>query len=165
MPLISTEPTPDELPDLMLAGTCSYADYFANDQMGLFGQTWERLMHHMHEVPNRVNAQRNFGMSMYPPEFPQDHRWYYCACVEVASLATRLPSNMLCRFVPAAKYLKFSVRGPVTDIAPAFRYVYEEWLPKANVTISGTYDLELYDVEFKDPCDPESVSHILLPLA
>jgi AraC family transcriptional regulator len=165
MPLVSTEPTAFQLPDLLLAGTCAFANFFSNNQWPLIGECWERLMHHVAEIPNRVHPERSFGLELFPPEFKHDRRWYYCACVEVASASVPLPSNLLCRFVPAAQYARFSVEGPVTEIAPAFRYIYDEWLPKSKVKLVGTYDLEMYGEEFKGPCDENSVTHILLPLA
>ena len=165
MPLLSTKPSECEFPDLMLAGACAFANFFSDSQWRLIGETWERLMHHIGEIPNRVHPEQNFGLELYPPEFKSDGRWYYCACVEVASFSVKLPANLLCRFVPAARYVKFSVKGTVTEIAPAFRYIYDEWLPKSKIKLAGTYDLELYGPEFKDPCDENSVTHILLPLA
>lgn len=165
MPLLSTEPTTCELPDLLLAGTCSFANFFENNQNSLFGDTWQRLMPHIESIPNRVHNERAFGLELYPPEFRQDRRWYYCACVEVDSVSVRLPSNLMCRFIPAAHYLQFSVQGPVTELAPAFRTIHDQWLTGTTIKLAGHYDLEFYGEEFKGPCDPNSIIHILLPLA
>jgi predicted transcriptional regulator YdeE len=164
MPLLSPEPTTIELPELLLAGACNFANFFENNQWSLFGNAWERLMMHVSEVPNRAPGGRMFGLELYPPEFCEDKKWYYCACVEVTSLSVNLPPNLLCRFLPAAMYAKFSVQGNVTELAPAFRYIYDEWLPKSGVKLKGTYDLEMYDAEFKGPCDANSITHLLLPL-
>jgi AraC family transcriptional regulator len=164
MPLISKEPSTCELPDLLLAGACSFANFFANNQWSLLGETWDRLMKHVGEIPNRVHSERAYALELYPPEFCQDRRWYYCACVEVDSISTRLPTNLLCRYIPADRYAKFSVRGPVTELAPAFRYIYDEWMPNTTLKLACHYDLELYGEEFKGPCDPNSVTHLLLPL-
>ena len=75
------------------------------------------------------------------------------------------PPNLLCRYIPAARYARSQVSGDVTELAPAFRYIYDEWKPKTDWKLAGTYDLELYGEEFKSPCDPQSVTHLLLPLA
>ena len=100
-------------------------------------------------------------MELYPAGFPADHRWYYMACTEVEGLEEPFPSGMLSRYIPACQYVKFTVRGPVTEIAPAFQYIYKDWLPKSGVKIAGTYDLELYDSRFVDPCSEDSLVDIL----
>jgi AraC family transcriptional regulator len=165
MPLVSNDPTPWELPDLKLVGACTFANFFENNQHTLFPETWARLHQSKLDGEQLANPTRSFGLELYPPGFPKDHRWYYCACVEVKSFEITYPSNLLFRFIPAAKYLKFTVEGPVTEIGPSFRYIYQEWLPKAGVKLAGFYDLEMYDERFKNPSDPSSQVDILLPLA
>lgn len=165
MPLVSTEPTTCELPDLKLVGTCSFADFFSNGQVTLFGETWERLIQNPVDYELRVDPDQHFGLELYPPEFPKDRRWYYCACCEVKKFEAVYPSCIVARFIPAAKYLKFTVAGPVTEIGPAMRHIYDQWLPNAGVKLAGYYDLEYYDERFKGACDPDSMTDILLPLA
>jgi AraC family transcriptional regulator len=164
MPLVSNEPTTCDLPDLKLVGTCTFADFF-NGKTDLFGETWERFIQNPIDLKLRVNANRHFGLELYPPQFSQDRKWYYFACCEVNSFEAVYPSNMVARFIPAAQYLKFSVAGTVLELAPAFRQIYDHWLPKAGVKLAGYYDFEFYDERFKGPCDENSVIDILLPLA
>jgi predicted transcriptional regulator YdeE len=165
MGLISTEPTTLKLPDLKLVGACSFANFFNNGQQVLFGETWQRL--HECKIDNELlaNPKRSFALELYPPGFPKDHRWYYCACVEVKSFEAEYPPNLLFRYIPAAEYVKFTVKGPVTEVGPAFRQIYDHWLISAGVKLKGYYDLESYDERFKGPCDADSVMDILLPLA
>jgi AraC family transcriptional regulator len=165
MPLVSHEPTTIELPDLRLVGTCSFADFFSNNQQTLFGETWERMLENPIDDELRAAPHRSFALELYPPTFPKDRRWYYCACVEVKSLDVRYPSCMVARFIPASRYLKFTVAGPVTEVGPAFRQIYDQWLPGAGVKLAGYYDMELYDERFEGPCNPDSLMDILLPLA
>jgi AraC family transcriptional regulator len=165
MGLISTEPTTCKLPELKLVGTCSFANFFENGQQVLFGETWERLCECKIDNELLANPKRSFALELYPPSFPKDHRWYYCACREVKSFEMEYPSNLMFRYVPAAEYAKFTVRGPVTGVGPAFRQIYDQWLPKAGVKLKGYYDLEYYDERFKGPCDEYSEIDILLPLA
>jgi AraC family transcriptional regulator len=165
MPLITTEPTEIELPDLKLVGTCTFCDFFSNNQQNLFGERWERFCHHPIPTEKRANPNRSFALELYPPEFPKDRRWYYMACVEVKDLADVYPSALMSRFIPAARYLKFTVGGPVTEVGPAFRKIYDEWLPKSTVKLAGYYDMEQYDERFKGPCEADSQMDILLPLA
>jgi predicted transcriptional regulator YdeE len=165
MPLVSEDPTFCELPDLKLVGPCAFGDFFSNNQQCLFGETWERL--HQHMIPDelRIHHNRSFALELYPPEFPKDRRWYYCACVEVKTFETRYPSNMIARFIPAARYAKFTVAGPITEVGPTFRFLYDQWLPKSGIKLAGYYDMEAYDERFKGPCSPDSMMDILLPLA
>lgn len=163
MPLVSTEPSEIELPELKLVGTCAFADFF-DGQMSLFGETWERLLKHQIDDSLRAHPNRSFGLELYPPEFPQDRRWYYCACVEVKDLAMPYPPSMVARFIPAALYLKFTVAGPVAEVAQAFRHIYDIWLPASGVKLAGYYDLEFYDERFKGPEAVDSEMDILLPL-
>jgi predicted transcriptional regulator YdeE len=165
MTLISTEPTTCNLPDLKLVGACSFANFFENNQQVLFGETWQRLHEVTLDKELLAKPTRSFALELYPPSFPKDHRWYYTACVEVKSFEKVYPSHLMFRFIPAAEYLKFAVKGPVTEVGPAFRQIYDTWLPSAGVKLKGYYDMEMYDEGFTDPCDPESIMHILLPLA
>jgi predicted transcriptional regulator YdeE len=164
MPLVSEEPATCELPDLHLVGTCTYADFF-NGKMDLFGETWERFIQHPIDFNLRTNADEHFGLGLYPPEFPQNKTWYYFACCAVKSADVVYPASMVARFIPASRYLKFTVAGAVTELAPAFRFIYDQWLPKSGVKLAGYYDLEYYDERFKGPCDASSQIDVLLPLA
>lgn len=165
MPLVSNEPTTCELPDLKLVGACSFADFFAEGAHAMFPETWERL--HQCQLDNELlaNPKRSFGLELYPQKFPQDRRWYYFACVEVKTFEKVYPSNLLCRFFPAARYLKFTVDGPVCEIGPTFQYIYKTWLPNSGVKLAGYYDMEVYDERFKGPMATDSQIDILLPLA
>jgi predicted transcriptional regulator YdeE len=165
MTLLSTEPTTLKLPDLKLVGACSFANFFENNQQVLFGETWHRMCECKIDDELLANPMRSFALELYLPSFPKDHRWYYCPCVEVKSFEHEYPSNLMFRFIPAAEYVKFAVKGPVTAVGPAFRQIYDSWLPTSGAKLKGYYDLEMYDEEFKGPCEPESIMHILLPLA
>jgi predicted transcriptional regulator YdeE len=61
--------------------------------------------------------------------------------------------------------LKFTVDGPVTEVGTAFRFIYDQWLPKSGIKLAGYYDLEAYDERFTGPCNADSQMDILLPLA
>jgi predicted transcriptional regulator YdeE len=165
MPLVSEDPTTCELPDLKLVGTCTFAEFFADGQQKLFGETWERFM--QQQVPEELVAHpgRWFGLELYPPEFPKIRRWYYFACAEVKDFEAVYPPSMVARFIPASQYLKFTVAGPVTELAPAFHFIYHNWLPGSGIKLAKYYDLEFYDERFKGACDPASQIDILLPLA
>ena len=165
MPLVSHEPSTVELPELKLVGTCAFADFFANGQQTMFGEAWQRLHECKFADGVLANPTRAFGLELYPPSFPKDRRWYYGAFLEVKKFEAVYPSGMLYRYIPAASYLKFTVAGPVTEIAPAFRHIYDTWLPAAGVKLAGYYDMELYDERFKGPDSPDSQVDILLPLA
>lgn len=164
MPLISQQPDSCELPDLLLAGTCSFADFFADGQWSTLGETWKRFFDCQQDIENRNNSDRSFGLELYPSTFSKDRHWYYMACTEVTSLEQPFPSSVISKFIPASKYVKFTVSGPVAEIAPAFRYIYDEWLPNSNVQISAGYDLELYDSRFCGPSSEESFVDLLLPV-
>ena len=56
------------------------------------------------------------------------------------------PSNLMFRDSSRRReYLKFTVEGPVTEVGPAFRQIYDSWLPTSGVKLTGYYDLEMYD--------------------
>ena len=164
MPLISLKPKSCELPDLRLVGVCSFANFFADEQWPLIGDTWERFSNCQAVIENRSSPDRCFGLELYPSAFSKDRRWYYMACTEVTHLDQAFPSDTICRFIPASSYVRFTVSGPVTEIAPAFRYIYDKWLPSSGVRISAAYDLELYDSRFVDPCSEDSMVDLLLPV-
>jgi len=127
-------------------------------------ETWHRLLAHQDKIRNTANTGRCFGLELYPPDFMKDKRWYYMACMEVTSLTIPLPFHLVTRFIPASRYVKFTVTGPVTEIGSAFRYVYDEWLPQSGVKVASPYDLELYDDRFKGPENEQSQTDILLPV-
>jgi AraC family transcriptional regulator len=165
MPLVSEDPTTCDLPDLKLVGTCTFADFFASGQQILFGETWERFIDHQISEEFLAHPGRWFGLELYPPEFPEVRSWYYCACAEVKDFEAVYPPSMIARFIPAARYLKFTVAGTVIELAPAFRFIYDKRLPGSGIKRAGYYDLEFYDERFKGADDESSLIDILIPLA
>jgi|GEM_PF-1632945 len=164
MPLISTEPEFTELPDLNLVGTCSFADFFSDNLFDQFGETWSRFIKCQEHIQAQLPTGRCFGLELYPQDFPTDRRWYYLACLEVSSLQIQQPPDIVSRFIPANSYLKFTVAGSIAELAPSFRYIYDEWLPQSDVKLKGFYDLEYYDARFHGPDADDSEIDILLPI-
>ena len=86
MGLLSETPSHVELPELKLVGAMSLVDFRGGPDPAAFADTWARYFPHANELSGAlVEPKRSFGLNLFPPEFPEDMRWYYGACVEVGS--------------------------------------------------------------------------------
>lgn len=63
MPLISQQPDFCELPDLLFAGTCNFADFFADNQWSMLRETCERFMDCQQDTKNRNNSDQSLALN------------------------------------------------------------------------------------------------------
>jgi AraC family transcriptional regulator len=154
------EPRFVEKGEWLLAGVAC----FGEPSGGLFKRAWDRLGKRLCNIGNRVNEREAFGLELYGPEFHIERLWTYLAAVEVTSLEG-LPMDMVARKIPAATYAVFTVHGAIEAIGPAFRQIYDTWLPRSGYELRHPYDFELYDERFDIGAPDRSAMDIYIPVA
>jgi AraC family transcriptional regulator len=146
--------------EMLLAGVACYGE----PSKGLFKRAWGRLGKRFGHIGNRVNERECFGLELYGPEFHAERVWTYLAAVEVTSLE-ELPMDMVARKIPASTYAVFTVHGAIEAIGPAFRQIYDTWLPSSGYELRHPYDFELYDERFNLAEPDKSAMDIYVPVA
>ncbi len=136
--------------------------FYGEPSGGQFGQSWHRFMQHGQQVPNRLDAKVGYGVEIYGPEFPEEHKWHYFPSVEVSNLED-VPINLFVKTLPAAKYAVFTAKGGLVKLGETFQYAYMTWLPASEYEVAFPFDFEYYDERFHGDA-PESEVDIYIPV-
>jgi AraC family transcriptional regulator len=123
---------------------------------------WDKFVPHIDSIPNRTNHNTCYGI--INPFGPKEYEGEidYIAAVEVDNL-NDIPKGMVSAEVPEAYYAVFTHKGPISNFMESIRYVFGEWLPNSEYTLTGTPELEVYDERF-DPTSEDSECEICLPV-
>lgn len=119
---------------------------------------WEDFMKRLGEIKNKVNEKIFYGLSLVTGECSFNH----IACVEVSSL-DGVPEGMVGKEVPKAKYAVWTYKGKMPGLTEAYRWLYEEGMPKSGLKQKKDIWLEKYDERFKDDSD-DSIMEIWIPV-
>jgi AraC family transcriptional regulator len=136
-------------------GTDSDKSNFANAQPAL----WNAFLPRIGEL-DRVAPKMAYGVVRVPEEGDELE---YLAAFEVPPSAP-IPSGMVVREVPGARYAKFVHRGPLSRLDQTLNYVYSSWLLASSMRHTGGSDLEIYDERFI-PNSESSLIHYAIPVA
>jgi len=138
--------------------------YTANGPQAIT-EAWQELQRRSNEIGHQRAPEVRYGFEDYarnfkimPGEFP---KFYYLASVEVEEL-NDIPAGMTGKEVPAANYAVFTHHGPITGIAPLFRYIYDTWLPGSGYVLDSNVqgDFERYTERITDPSNVTSAIYI-----
>lgn len=109
---------------------------------------WYGLCHRMPEITGLVRPGCSYGYVYASEAMPVGQKGIdtYLAGVEVAG-RTPVPEGLSCATIPAGLYAVFTVEGGLGDIARAYGFINEQWLPNSG------YDgrcgaVEVYDERF-----------------
>ncbi len=105
------------------------------------------------EIPWVRQKTELYGLELYPPHSVKPYGYTYFCGVEIEKTEPT-PPLMLRKDIPATKYAVLRVDGGVSGFGNAFKFVYDEWLPKSDCEIAYPFDFELYE----NVTDPEVVS-------
>jgi AraC family transcriptional regulator len=136
-------------------GTDSDKSNFAQAQPAL----WNAFLPRVGEL-DRIAPKMAYGVVRVPQ---QGDELEYLAAFEVSESAP-VPSGMVAREVPGARYAKFAHRGPLARLDQTLNYVYSSWLLTSSMRHTGGCDLEIYDERFI-PSSESSLIHYAIPVA
>ena len=109
---------------------------------------WNKFADKMETVPNRINEHKCFGIINPFGENKSKGEIDYVAAVEVENF-NDVPDDMISADIPEGEYAIFTHVGPISNIMNSVKYIYGEWLPNSEYTLTGMPDLEVYDERFK----------------
>lgn len=131
---------------LPFTGFPTSAPFEGGNENNEIGKVWDEFNRRYAEIKHICGPAYGLCFGM-----PNAQEPWYIAGAEVADVAD-LPAGMMSMAVPAQKYAVF----PCTlgTLGATYRYITEEWQPRAGFEHAPAPDFELYDQEF-DPNDPQ----------
>ena len=141
-----------------------YVGKLAENETGSFNHEiadmWGKFMSREKEIKH-ITGQCNYGACFSKFEGQAEGEFEYVACYEVTD-ASDIPEGMVVRQIPAYKFAVFTHKGKVHNLGETYQYIYETWLPQADVELHpDKFDMELYDNRF-NPDSDESEFDILM---
>ena len=74
-----------------------------------------------------------------------------------------VPEGMILRTVSAARYAKYTHKGPLEEFQNTLDYIWGSVLPKSRYKRLGKLDLEVYPEDF-EPAKKQVVIDVLIPM-
>lgn len=110
---------------------------------------WHRFGGKGDAIPNRIEPDCTWGVIVEDPPTQRSHsdELRYLAGAKVSS-ETEVPEGMVVRQLPASKYARFTLNGPINRIGKHCEVMYRQWLPASVWEHAGVADLERYDERF-----------------
>lgn len=128
-------------------------------------QLWQSFMPERHKIKNVVDN-KLYSLQIYPSDYFLNFDWgstftKYAMC-EVSSFDD-LPDGMETLTLPAGLYAVFLYKGPASEGAPAFQYIFGEWLPTSDFLIDDRPHFELLGEKYSNN-DRDSEEEIWIPV-
>ena len=141
------------------------ASYFSKATTSEIPPLWCKFVQRMGELKN-ASPTVLYGFCDQPKDVPEDKEFRYMACMEVEDKNAAVPDGLTAIDVPAKRYAVFTHKGPITEIAKTYDYIYGTWLPESDYEADGSHDFEYYDERFNNgnPMDPESELDVYIPV-
>lgn len=156
------QPQITEKPELLVAGfEAPFIHALSPDATNfkVIGPLWDRLIHNVESVPNRVGKEM-YGVIYGRPEAERSHpdELQYVAGVPVCR-DSELPDGMVSHTVISNTFAVFTHRGPIGNIGNTCREIYRNWLPQSSYEHAGIADVELYDDRFNCESDDSEMEY------
>ncbi len=119
---------------------------------------WKKFIDELWMINNRVDGKNFYGLSLTTGECSFNH----IACVEVSNI-DEVPKDMVAKEIPGSRYAVWTYKGKMPGLTEAYRWLYEEGMPKSGLKQKKDLWLEKYDERYKDDSD-ESIMEIWIPI-
>ena len=142
-----------------VAGVCRRTS-FAHD---LTSEIWREFRSREHEIPDRVGSE-TYSIKVYGPDhsfsrFDPAAEFEKWAAAPVGWAAGSFDGMR----IPPGEYAVFIHRGPASDAARTFGYIFGEWLPASEFEIDLRPHFEILPAGY-DPFDPAAEEEIWVPV-
>ena len=135
---------------------------FANNQTAIL---WRNFMPLRNKISNKIGSAL-YSLEVYPPFF-FDHfdsaagfdKW---AAIEVTNF-DMIPEGMETLVLPAGLYAVFIHKGPASTGPATYQYIFETWLPGADVVLDQRPHLAVMGEKYRQD-SPESEEEIWIPV-
>lgn len=126
---------------------------------------WQSFMPGLAEVKNRTGHEL-YSLEIYAPAYfdqfnpaAEFEKW---AAVEVADFDA-VPSDMKTLIVPSGLYAVFVHRGPASEGAKTYQYIYITWLPSSEYMVDSRPHFAVMGEKYKQN-DPDSEEELWIPI-
>jgi predicted transcriptional regulator YdeE/DNA-binding transcriptional MerR regulator len=134
--------------------------YFGKNQNQEISVMWGEANQRFGEVKH-VCEEAAYGICITTPNAAPGE-FEYVASLKVSS-EEDIPEGMVVRHVTAAKYAVFTHVGALDKLKDTYNYIYQTWIPQSGMQLTGGYDFEYYNEDFKDFA-PDSRFYIYVPV-
>jgi AraC family transcriptional regulator len=129
-------------------------------------ELWRNFMPRRKEIKNNLSPEL-FSMQVYEESYSFENfnmaatfeKW---AAVEVSDFGT-VPAEMECYTLTGGLYAVFIHKGPASEGARTFQYIFGTWLPASDYLLDNREHFELLGEKYKNN-DPDSEEEIWIPI-
>jgi AraC family transcriptional regulator len=155
------EPRFEILPEKKFAGKRLMMSFSGNRTREL----WQTFMPRRKEITNSVGDEL-YSIEVYAPQFfdkfdpeAEFEKW---AAVEVSGFEN-IPEDMETIVLPQGLYAVFLHKGPASDGAKTYRYIFDEWMPNSEYLIDQRPHSAVMGEKYKHE-DPDSEEELWIPV-
>jgi len=136
----------EKIGPLELIGVVLYGD----PKIVQFHTSWDHFGRIVKDLSLSIIGKNLYGLQIYPPWFPSRFEITYMASME-KDFKMDVPIRMISKLIPPCTYVVQKVDGGINRIDKTLRYLYEDYIPKNNLTVCYPFDFEKYcNIENQD---------------
>jgi AraC family transcriptional regulator len=128
-------------------------------------ELWRSFMPRRKEITNNIGSEM-YSLEVYDPQFfapfdpaRQFEKW---ACIEVSDFEN-VPAGMETLIVPPGLYAVFLHRGPASEAARTYEYIFRTWLPSADFALDNRPHFAVMGAKYRYQ-DAASEEEIWIPV-
>jgi AraC family transcriptional regulator len=126
---------------------------------------WQGFMPRRNEITNKIGTEL-YSFEVYPPGFFEPYnpeaKFEKWAAVEVMDFDT-VPFEMEMLVVPAGQYAVFIHKGPASEAARTYDYIFRTWLPASDFLLDNRPHFAIMGAKYKRD-DPGSEEEVWIPV-
>lgn len=109
---------------------------------------FEKIMQNnsLSTIPNVIDHKKTFGVYT---DMSDEEEFNYTIGYLVDNSAN-LNNNFSCHQLPRGEYAKFTIRGDLSVLESAWRYIYGLWMPTSGRTRQEGFDFEIYGTDHSE---------------
>jgi AraC family transcriptional regulator len=129
-------------------------------------ELWRNFMPKRNEIKNNIGSDL-FSMQVFDPGFNFQNfnlkaEFYKWAVKEVTDFDA-IPEDMEAYTLTGGLYAVFLHKGPASEGARTFRYIFETWIPNSEYIIDDRAHFEILGEKYK-PESPDSEEDVYIPI-
>ncbi len=129
------------------------------------GDLWRSFMPGRKEIQNTIGSEL-YSLEVYPPNYFNNfdpnipfEKW---AAIEVTSFDA-IPNEMETIVIPAGLYAVFLHKGPASEGAKTYEYIFRTWIPNSGYILDERPHFAVMGEKYKQG-DPDSEEDIWIPV-
>ncbi len=129
-------------------------------------ELWHGFIPRRNEIKNNVSEEL-FSLEIYDnilffKNFNPANEFAKWAAIEVSNF-NHVPNEMETMIIPSGSYAVFIHKGPASEGAKTYNYIFSEWMPKSNYDLDERPHFALMNGKYKND-DPNSEEEIWIPV-